>query len=108
MRETDKLVVLRPYKELRENRPILYRSWPFQLPVLIGQGLDGTRHFVEKNGDLWRYIQEEKNGVRFELAVWGKWPAYDREIELCDEFMPGGNYYPQLRIATGEDFNGEL
>lgn len=104
----DESYILRRYQELGENRPVLYRSWPYQFPVLIGQSLDGTRHYVRKSDDLWHYIQEERNGAKFELTVWGKWAATDYEIHKFENNMSGGSDYSRLRIATTEDFNGEI
>lgn len=77
--------------------------------VMVGTSLDGTtKYSVRKTDGIWEYVIENFGQSPFVRSVWGKWELDSREIYKCEPYLPDGEHYKRLRVATTENFNGEI
>ncbi len=100
-------------KELGIDRPRVYYGWHEREVVLIGISYGGRTHRVEKKqkSGFWESIvtwQSDLGIAEKRDLVTKSSPIIGIAMDLLSRYLPGGEEYSRLRLATKDDFNGEL
>lgn len=97
-------------ESLLAERPRIYHtSW--QEIAFIGISLDERIFAVARNreNECWEQIITKSDGEEIKRGqITRSSTMSEHEIFLYAQHCPGGEFYNRLRIATKDDFNGEI